>query len=138
MSDQTVGARDGNIMAWVLQGLLAVYYLYSAYTLVFTDDHVRKFDEIGFGQWYRYTPGVLEIAGAIGLLIPVLCGLAALGLTGLMVGAVFTEIFLVEKGDAILPALLLVICAVLAWYRRDTIRALFGHLRPRAATGGEA
>ncbi|RZQ61226.1 DoxX family protein [Amycolatopsis suaedae] len=124
MSDRTSPLRlTGEIVLWVVQVALAAYFVYSGF-LLFGDGVVRKFDEIGLGQWLRYTTGVLEIAGAIGLLIPRLCGLAALGLTGVMVGAVGTELFLLANGDALLPALLGVVAALIAWLRRDTIRAL--------------
>lgn len=132
MSDQVGRARGAdNTVLWVVQGLLAAYYLYSGYQLLFTDEFVGKFNEIGFGEWFRYLPGVLEIAGAIGLLIPRLCGLAALGLVGVMVGAVGTELFLLAKGDPILPAALGTLAAVVAWFRRDTVKALLARLRRR-------
>ena len=41
---------------------------------------VRLFTDIGAGQWLRYFTGTLEVAGAIGLMLPFLCGLASLGL----------------------------------------------------------
>jgi putative oxidoreductase len=129
MSDQASATRVvGNIALWVLQVALAAYFLYSA-SMFFGDDLVRKFDDIGLGQWLRYLTGSLEIAGAIGLLIPRLCGLAALGLAGVMVGAVGTELFLLDNGDAVLPAILLVLSLVVAWFRRDTILALLAMLR---------
>ncbi|GLZ35796.1 hypothetical protein Lesp02_79830 [Lentzea sp. NBRC 105346] len=127
MSDQaaqSTGARIGNIALWALQILLAAYFVYSGFML-FGDGLVRKFDEIGFGQWLRYLTGVLEILGALGLLIPRLCGLAALGLVGIMVGAVGTELFLLAHGDAKLPALLGLVALVIAYFRRDTIQYLF-------------
>ncbi|MFD0206863.1 MULTISPECIES: DoxX family protein [Saccharothrix] len=114
----------GNIALWALQVLLAAYFAYSGVSLL-GDDFVGKFDKIGFGQWLRYVTGVLELAGALGLLIPRLCGLAALGLVGVMSGAVATELVILGDSDgAVLPALLLVLAAVVAWFRRDTIRAL--------------
>lgn len=129
MSDQVGTARNvGNIVLWVVQVLLAAYFVYSGY-LLFGDNFVKKFDEIGFGQWLRYVTGTLEIAGAIGLLVPRLCGLAALGLVGVMAGAVTTELFLLANGDAVLPAELLVVSAVVAWFRRDTVVALVTRLR---------
>ena len=127
MSDQaaqSTAARVGNIALWVLQVLLAAYFVTSAISL-FGDDFVKKFDEIGFGQWLRYLTGTLELLGAIGLLIPRLCGLAALGLVGVMVGAVGTELFLLAHGDAKLPALLGLVALVIAYFRRDTIQYLF-------------
>jgi uncharacterized membrane protein YphA (DoxX/SURF4 family) len=109
-----------NIVLWIAQTALAAYIIYSGYTL-FSSSNIPKFEEIGFGQWLRFVTGVLEIAGGIGLLIPLLSGLAALGLTLVMVGAVITELFLVANGGAVLPLILLVLFAAVAYFRRDTI-----------------
>ncbi|HEX6347333.1 DoxX family protein [Umezawaea sp.] len=115
--------RVGDVVLRVVQALLAAYFVYSGY-LLFGPGTIGKFEEIGVGQWLRHLTGVLEVAGAIGLLVPRLCGLAALGLAGVMAGAVTTELFLVSGGDATLPAELLVVSAVVAWFRRDTVLAL--------------
>ncbi|WP_436494860.1 DoxX family protein [Actinokineospora sp. HUAS TT18] len=131
MSDQGTTSRAREIGLWVVQVALAAYFVYSAFML-FGDGLVKKFDEIGFGQWLRYLTGTLEIAGAIGLLIPMLCGLAALGLALVMVGAVGTELFLLANGDAMLPAILLALCAAVALLRLDTIMALVNRVRVRA------
>ena len=48
------------------------------------------FHQMGADDWFRYLVGTLELAGGIDLLIPRLAGLAALGLTGVMVGATYT------------------------------------------------
>jgi uncharacterized membrane protein YphA (DoxX/SURF4 family) len=45
------------------------------------------FGQIGAGQWLRYLVGTAELAGAAGLLIPRLAGLAAAGLAADMAGA---------------------------------------------------
>ncbi len=114
----------GNVVLWALQLLLAAYFVYSGVSLL-GDDFVGKFDKIGFGQWLRYVTGVLELAGALGLLVPRLCGLAGLGLVGVMAGAVGTELVILGDTDgAMLPAILLALAAVVAWFRRDTVRAL--------------
>jgi putative oxidoreductase len=126
MTDQastTPRAGITNIVLWVVQVLLAAEFIYSGYTL-FNSNMIPKFDEIGFGQWLRYVTGVLEIAGGIGLLIPMLCGLAALGLALVMVGASITELFLLTHGGPMLPLILLVVSAAVAWFRRDTIKKL--------------
>lgn len=83
---------------------------------------VDLFDAVGAGQWLRYVVGVLEVAGAIGLLIPRLCGLAALGLSGLMAGAAITNIFALGASPGI-PLGYLLVAAVIAWFRRASIRA---------------
>ncbi|WP_216207528.1 DoxX family protein [Amycolatopsis aidingensis] len=115
-----------NIILWVLQVLLAAEFLYSGYLLFSGGDTVDTFEQLGLGQWLRYLTGVLEVAGAIGLLIPRLAGLAALGLAGVMVGATATEIFVLADGNPVLPLLLLVLSAAVAWFRRASILALLG------------
>ncbi|SMC56785.1 DoxX family protein [Kibdelosporangium aridum] len=119
-----------NIVLWLLQIALGAYFLYSAYMLFFETGMVNKFNDIGSGQWLRYVTGVLETAGAIGLLIPGLSGLAALGLALVMVGASATEIFILENGDATLPLILLLASVVVAIFRRGDITRFFSRLAP--------
>jgi putative oxidoreductase len=127
MSEQTsTAAKIGNIVVWILQIVLALQFFKNGYAL-FTDDFVKKFDDIGFGQWFRYFTGVLEIGTAIGLLIPRVCGIAALGLAGIMGGAALTEFFLVTNGgldDAAMPLIFMVWALVIAVYRREQILRL--------------
>lgn len=129
MSEQTsTAAKIGNVVVWILQIVLAVQFVMNGWAL-FGDDFVKKFDDIGFGQWFRYFTGVLEIGAAIGLLIPRICGLAALGLAGIMTGAALTELLLVTNGgldDAMMPIIFVVWSLVIAVYRREQI---FGVLK---------
>ncbi|MFC5091395.1 DoxX family protein [Amycolatopsis plumensis] len=89
---------------------------------------VEMFTEIGAGQWLRYVVGALEIAGAVGLLIPLLSSLAALGLAAVVVGAAITNVFLLEESPW-LPLALLVGAAVIAWARRSRTSSLVDMLR---------
>ncbi|KJK50355.1 DoxX family protein [Lentzea aerocolonigenes] len=127
MSEQTsTAAKIGNVVVWILQILLAVTFVKNGWAL-FGDDFVKKFDDIGFGQWFRYFTGALEILAAIGLVIPRICGIAALGLAGIMGGAALTELFLVTNGgfdDALMPIIFMVWALVIAIYRREQILGL--------------
>ena len=127
MSEQTsTAAKIGNIVVWILQIVLAVQFVLNGSAL-FTDQFVAKFDDIGFGQWFRYFTGALEILAAIGLVIPRICGIAALGLAGIMGGAALTELFLVTNGgfdDALMPIIFMVWALVIAIYRREQILGL--------------
>ncbi|GIH02501.1 hypothetical protein Rhe02_05680 [Rhizocola hellebori] len=116
--------KAANVVLWVLQVLLAVAFIVPVYRkLASVPESVQLFDDIGLGQWLRYAVGLLELALAIGLLLPRFAGLAAAGLVGVMAGAVATELFF-ETGNWALPAVLLVIAALVAWGRRDRIAAL--------------
>jgi putative oxidoreductase len=85
---------------------------------------VEMFATIGVGQWFRYVVGALEIAGAVGVLIPRLSGLAALGLVCLMAGATFTNLF-VLGASPLLPVGLLLASALVAWGRWPRTKTLF-------------
>ncbi|MCO1575642.1 DoxX family protein [Crossiella sp. SN42] len=123
----------GTVALWVLRVLLAAYFVYSGYLLL-GDGLVGKFDKIGLGQWLRYLTGVLEVAGAVGLLVPRLGGLAALGLAGVMAGAVATELFLLrDTAGAQLPATLLALAAVVAVFRWPDVTGALRLLRPASA-----
>jgi putative oxidoreductase len=117
--------RAVGIAMWVLQALLALQFAMAGLAKVFGDPAmVEMFATIGVGQWFRYAVGALELAGAVGVLIPRLCGLAALGLVGLMAGATLTNV-LVLGTSPLLPIVLLVVSAVVAWGRWPRTRTFF-------------
>jgi uncharacterized membrane protein len=72
--------------------------------------------------------GALEVAGAVGLLVPRLSGLAALGLAGLMVGATITNLFILGESPW-LPVGLLLVSALIARGRWSKTKALAGGIR---------
>lgn len=109
--------RGVTIALWVTQVLLAAFFVGAAAIPKLTGNEVavEMFGVIGLGQWFRYFVGAVELAGAIGLLIPRLCGLAAIGLVLTMVGAVATQLTVLQGGLVTLtPALLGAVCAVIA------------------------
>jgi putative oxidoreductase len=109
--------RALSIALWVLQALLAPMFAMAGLAKVSGDPAmVEMFATIGIGQWFRYAVGALELAGAVGVLLPRLCGLAALGLLCLMAGATLTNV-LVLGTSPLLPIVLLVVSAVVAWGR---------------------
>jgi putative oxidoreductase len=77
---------------------------------------------------------VLEIAGAIGLLIPRTAGLAALGLSGLLVGAIATNLFILDANTWVAVGLLLM-SALIAWGRWPQTRQAIDMIRPTLLRG---
>jgi putative oxidoreductase len=78
-----------NIVAWVLCVLAAAEFLSAgALKLISYPMAVSMFGIIGWGQWFRYFTAVLEILGAVGLLIPRRSRRAALLLSLVMLGAI--------------------------------------------------
>ena len=109
--------RALNITLWVVQILLAALFAFAGINklLALQPEVVEGFTRIGLGQWFRYLTGGLELAGAIGLLIPRLAGPAALGLAGVMVGAVFAHVLaLPPVALAVVPAVLFVLLVLIA------------------------
>jgi putative oxidoreductase len=87
-----------NFALWVLQVVLAFQFAGGGLLkLTGSPELVELFAAIGAGQWLRYLVGALEVAGAVGLLVPRLSGLAALGLAALMVGATATNLFVLGE-----------------------------------------
>jgi uncharacterized membrane protein YphA (DoxX/SURF4 family) len=78
-----------NIVAWVLCVLAAAEFLFAGgLKLIGAPIEVSMFGIIGWGQWFRYFTAVLEVLGAIGLLIPRRSRRAALLLSLVMLGAI--------------------------------------------------
>jgi putative oxidoreductase len=99
-----------------LQGLLAVVFLVAGTTkLASLRMQIALFERIGFGQWFRYLTGGLEVIGATLVLVPRTAGIAATLLGMTMVGAV--EVHLLIAGGNPLPSIVLLVMAVaVTWY----------------------
>lgn len=126
--------RAKNITLWIVQALVALFFVAgAARSKLFGAPYtVELFDDIGAGQWLRYAVGTLELAGGLGLLVPALSGLAALGLGVVMAGAAFTEaVLLGQISGVVAPLVLLILLVVIARGRWYTVRALPDRLRPR-------
>ncbi len=124
LAPRTRRGRAGRLALTVLRVLLVIEFAGAGLLkLGGAEPMVQLFDEIGAGQWLRYVVGVLELAGAVGLLVPRLAGLAAAGLTGLMAGALVTQV-VVLGGSPVLEVLFLAASAAVAYDRRAQLRSL--------------
>src|ERR1700756_2852473 len=85
------------IGAWTLQVILAAAFLAAGSAkLAGVPFMVELFDQIGVGQWFRVVPGVMEVSGAVALVVPGVAALAALWLGTPMVFAVATHVFILH------------------------------------------
>lgn len=115
----------GRVVAiWGLRLLLAVLFLFAGATkLAAPPEAVAGFERLGLGAPGRVAVGVLEIAGALGLLLSPLAALAALGLAAIMVGAIVAHVTVL--GPSALPAaVVLAFCLLVAWEERGTLALL--------------
>ncbi|MDT0465600.1 DoxX family protein [Streptomyces gibsoniae] len=126
-------SRRAEISLRALQIVLALFYgLASALPkLIAHPSAVESFDRIGWGSTGMYTIGALELAGAVGLVVPLLSSVAAVALSGLMVGAFVVQLTVFDGQNAATPLILIVPLTVIAWTRRDRIADLAGLARRR-------
>jgi uncharacterized membrane protein YphA (DoxX/SURF4 family) len=124
-------ARRRTVILRVVQIALAAFFIMAAMPKLMGDPTaVKMFGDIGFGQWFRYLTGSCELAGAIGLLVPRLSGVAALGLAGVMVGATITNFALPGMAAASVATVLLgVVFVLIARARWTQTRALVRMIR---------
>lgn len=122
-------SRGRYITAWILEVVLAAAYLAAGGAkLAGVPMMVHIFDRIGLGQWFRIAMGLVEVAGALALLIPGYAFFGAVWLAATMVGAVLVH-RLVLPTPAAPAVLLLTLDAALAWLRRDQLSCLVARRR---------
>jgi len=109
------------IAGWILVVVLAlVFALVGGMKLLGVPGAVKEFEMIGFGQWFRYVTGVLEVAGAIGLLIPRYRFWAALLIACIMACATMINIWILHvPGLARVTAVLMTLAIALAGVTRN-------------------
>jgi putative oxidoreductase len=108
------------IMAGPLTLLVAaVFTAAGGAKLIGNSGMVQEFTQIGIGQWFRYFTGILEVSGAVGLLIPKFRFQAALLIAAVMAGATITNLFILHIPVlAGLTAALMALVLTLAWQWR--------------------
>jgi putative oxidoreductase len=114
------------IALWVVRGLLALAFLAAGIAKLYgVPMLVEEFETIGFGQWFRYLTGVLEVTGALTILMPAVSVFGALLLCCIMVGAIIAHVFVIG-GSPVPAAVLLVLSAIVVVARRRRLGALIG------------
>ena len=103
------------IMKTGLWVILAIFFLMAGGTKILNPDaHAENFANWGYPLWFLYVTGLIEVGGAIGLLIPAARFYSTLVLMATMVGAVVTHLRAGEIGAVPVPLVLLALLMVLA------------------------
>jgi len=117
-----------NIALWIVQGLLAALFLFAGgMKLILSLDTLASMgspDQIPLPGWFIRFTGVVEVFGALGLILPgllrirpELTALAAAGLVIVMIGAVGFTVASGEIGAAVIPLVVGVLAAFVAYGR---------------------
>ena len=107
-----------NRAIWGVRILLALAFgAAGSAKLAGVEQMVATFESIGWGQWFRYVTGGIEVAGALLMLIPATGLYAALLLGGTMVGGTVSHL-LVVPGSPVPAMVLGLLCALVVWHNR--------------------
>jgi putative oxidoreductase len=118
----TQPGKVANIALWVVQVLLALAFIGAASgKLMSKPEMVGLYDVIGVGQWFRYVTGLLELTGAILILIPRTKFFGAALLVMIMIGAVLTHLVILHTPPTA-PAVLMLLAGIVAWARRAELK----------------
>ena len=114
---ETRGRQDV-LISWILRLAVAGVFLSVGADKFYADSlWVKLFNQIGWGDWFRYLTGTLQVTGAVLVVVPrtFLIGIGLLACT--MLGA--TAVWIVKfgaPGNAIIPAAILVALLVIGFH----------------------
>jgi putative oxidoreductase len=115
------------IATWILSGLIALpMFMAGATKLPGAEDQIKNFAALGYPAWFLYVTGVIEIVGAILLIIPRTAVFGVLLLGATMVGATFSLLRVGDVAHAPFPLVFLLVIAIIGWLRADQFRKLLG------------
>ena len=114
-----------NIALWIVQALLALLFLFAGgMKLVTPVEEMMKQMPLPLPGWFVLFTGVVEVLGAIGLILPWLLRirpgltpLAAAGLAIVMIGATVYTVAGGEVASALMPIVAGLLCAFVAYGR---------------------
>jgi putative oxidoreductase len=114
---ETRGRQDV-LITWILRLAVAAVFLSVGADKFGTNPMwVKLFDQIGFGSWFRHLTGILQVTGAVLVLVPrtFLIGIGILACT--MAGA--ATVWIVRfgaPGSAIIPGAILVALVAIGFH----------------------
>ena len=118
-----------NVVLWIIQVLLALLFLFAGVTkLILPIEEMTK--QMPMPGWFLRFIGVMEVLGAMGLILPWasqirpgLTALAAAGLVIIMIGATVVTLMMGEIAMASVPFVVGILCAFVAYGRgRSTVK----------------
>ncbi len=114
---------------WALTVILAALFLLAGGSkLAGSPKAVGDFAHWGYAAWFLYVIGAIEVAGAIGLVIPCVAGFSALLLGVTMLGASLTHLVHHEMMAVPIPLVILGLLAVVGYVRRGPLVTLYERL----------
>ncbi|RFU69298.1 DoxX family protein [Bacillus sp. V59.32b] len=110
------------ILTYILQGILVLLFLMAGYgKLSGSEMHVEGFKKWGYPQWFRIVTGIVELVGAVLLIVgywaeaSAITGALILGITG--IGGILTHIKVKDSFKDTAMILLLTILAFVVFFQ---------------------
>lgn len=109
--------RPLDIVLWCVQALLALVFVGASWAkLTGNPEMVALFSAVGLGQWFRYVTGILELTGAVLILVPKTRRAGAALLATIMLGALAAHLFVLHVPPTT-PGVLLLLSGFVVWGR---------------------
>lgn len=89
-------AARPKLIDWIIRVAVAFVFISSGlekFSIGPGAEWIRMFAKIGFGDWFRYLTGALEVLGGLLLVIPITTRIGAGLLVAVMAGAIFFHVF---------------------------------------------
>jgi len=115
------------LLVVVTLSLVGVFVMFGAGKFIDPAKWIEKFAAWGLPEWFVPVSGAIELAGAVGLLMPVLRGPAGLGLAFFMVGAAATHVIHAEIGMIFVAGAILAGSFAVGWLRLPETMAAMRH-----------
>ena len=117
----TRGAAIGrplDILLWGVQAFLALVFVSASLAkLTGNPEMVALFTAVGSEQWLRYVTGILELTGAVLIMVPKTKRMGAALLATIMLGALTAHLFILHVSPTT-PAVLFLLSGFVVWRRR--------------------
>jgi uncharacterized membrane protein YphA (DoxX/SURF4 family) len=111
---------------WTLTVILAAFFLLAGGgKLAGAPKQVESFTHWGYAEWFLYVIGVVETAGAVGLLVPRVTVFSVVLLGGTMLGAALTHLVHHEMMAVPVPLVILGLLAIVGYARRGPLVAIY-------------
>lgn len=120
------------IIGWILSSLLTVAFLAASLGKL-TGAARSMFAHWDYPAWFATLIGILELAGAAGLMIPKAARFAIVALAVVMIGAAYTHLANHEGLQVLRPAIFLVVLLAVWWLR---LRPAAGGSSPASSSTG--
>jgi putative oxidoreductase len=114
--------KNAQFTKWVIRVAVALVFISSGlekFSIGPGEPWIRMFAKIGYGNWFRYFTGGLEIAGGTLLLVPVTSMVGAVLLILCMLGAIGFHLFVLGDPFSSIINALLILAIVAAGRKSD-------------------